>query len=126
VRKVEGEVARVDIEKYEEYLTEDAEVLVFAYGSTSRSARYAVNELRKEGVKAGLFRPITLWPFPEKRVAALGKQVKAIIVPEMNLGQMNLEVERVVKGACPVISIGRVDGEPLNPGQIIAQVKEVK
>lgn len=126
VRKVEGEVARVDIEKYEEYLTADADVLVLAYGSTSRSARYAVNELRKEGIKAGLFRPITLWPFPEKRVAALGKKVKAIIVPEMNLGQMNLEVERVVKGACPVISIGRVDGEPLNPGQIIAQVKEVK
>jgi 2-oxoglutarate ferredoxin oxidoreductase subunit alpha len=126
VRKVEGEVARAEIEKYEEYLTEDAEVLVFAYGSTSRSARYAVNELRKEGVKVGLFRPITLWPFPEKRIAALGKQVKAIIVPEMNLGQMNLEVERVVKGACPVISIGRVDGDPLNPGQIIAQVKEVK
>lgn len=126
VRKVEGEVARAQIELNEEYLTEDAEVLVFAYGSTSRSARYAVNELRKEGIKAGLFRPITLWPFPEKRVAALGKQVKAIIVPEMNLGQMNLEVERVVKGSCPVVSIGRVDGEPLNPGQIIAQVKEVK
>ena len=126
VRKVEGEVARAQIELNEEYLTEDAEVLIFAYGSTSRSARYAVNELRKEGIKAGLFRPLTLWPFPEKRISALGKQVKAIIVPEMNLGQMNLEVERVVKGTCPVISIGRVDGEPLNPGQIIAQVKEVK
>jgi len=126
VRKVEGEVARAQIELNEEYLTEDADILVFAYGSTSRSARYAVNELRKEGIKAGLFRPITLWPFPEKRISALGKQVKAIIVPEMNLGQMNLEVERVVKGSCPVISIGRVDGEPLNPGQIIAQVKEVK
>ena len=126
VRKVEGEVARAAIESNEEYLTEDAEILIFAYGSTSRSARYAVNELRKEGIKVGLFRPITLWPFPEKRIAALGKQVKAIIVPEMNLGQMNLEVERVVKGTCPVISIGRVDGDPLNPGQIIAQVKEVK
>ena len=126
VLKVEGEVARAAIELNEEYLTEDAEILIFAYGSTSRSARYAVNELRKEGIKAGLFRPITLWPFPEKRIAALGKQVKVIIVPEMNLGQMNLEVERVVKGTCPVISIGRVDGEPINPGQIIAQVKEVK
>ena len=126
IRKVEGEVARQDIEKYEEYLTEDAEVLIFAYGSTSRSARYAVDELRKEGIKAGLFRPITLWPFPEKRIAALGKQVKAITVPELNLGQMNLEVERVVKGSCPVLHLGRVDGEPINPGQIIAQVKEVK
>jgi len=126
IRKVEGEAARADIEKNDEYLTEDADVLIFAFGSTSRSARYAVNELRKEGIKAGLFRPITLWPFPEKRVAALGKQVKAIIVPELNLGQMNLEVERVVKGACPVLHIGRVDGEPINPGQIMDKVKEVK
>jgi 2-oxoglutarate ferredoxin oxidoreductase subunit alpha len=126
VRKVEGEEARVAIEKNEEYLVDDAEVLIFAYGSTSRSARYAVNELRKEGVKAGLFRPITLWPFPEKRIAALGQKVKAIIVPELNLGQMNLEVERVVKGACPVVALGRVDGEPINPGQIMDKVKEVK
>ncbi len=126
IRKVEGEEARVAIEKNEEYLVDDAEVLIFAYGSTSRSARYAVNELRKEGIKVGLFRPLTLWPFPEKRVAALGKQVKAIIVPELNLGQMNLEVERVVKGACPVVHIGRVDGEPINPTQIMDQVKEVK
>jgi len=126
VRKVEGEAARAEIEKYEEYLTDDAEVVIFAYGSTSRSARYAVNELRKEGVKAGLFRPITLWPFPEKRIAALGKKVKGIVVPEMNLGQMNLEVERVVKGSCPVLHLGRVDGEPINPGQIMALVKEVK
>lgn len=123
IRKVEA--ARADIEKNEEYLTEDAEVVIFAYGSTSRSARYAVNELRKEGVKAGLFRPITLWPFPEKRVAELAQQAKAIVVPELNLGQMNIEVERVAKGACSVTGVHRVDGEPINPGQIIDQVKEV-
>ncbi len=126
IRKVDGEEARVAIEKNDEYMVDDAEVLIFAYGSTARSARYAVNELRKEGIKAGLFRPITLWPFPEKRIAEIGKKVKGIIVAELNLGQMNLEVERVVKGSCPVIHIGRVDGEPINPGQIIAQVKEVK
>jgi len=124
IRKVDA--AQADIEKNEEYLTEDAEIVIFAYGSTSRSARYAVNELRKEGIKAGLFRPITLWPFPEKRVAALAKQAKAIVVPEMNLGQMVLEVERVAKGACEIGFIGRVDGEPINPGQIIDKVKEVK
>ncbi|MGE4578681.1 MAG: 2-oxoacid:acceptor oxidoreductase subunit alpha [Desulfuromonadales bacterium] len=124
LRKVDA--AQADIEKNEEYLTEDAEVVIFAYGSTSRSARYAVNELRKEGIKAGLFRPITLWPFPEKRVAALAQQAKAIVVPEMNLGQMVLEVERVAKGACEIGFIGRVDGEPINPGQIIDKVKEVK
>ncbi len=126
IHKVENDQARADIEKNEEYQVNDAEVLIFAYGSTARSARYAVNELRKEGIKAGLFRPITLWPFPEKRVAALAKQVKAIIVPEMNLGQMVYEVDRVSKGACQIVSIGRVDGEPINPGQIMEKVKEVK
>ena len=125
-RSARSRPTAADIEKNEEYLVDDAEVLVFAYGSTSRSARYAVNELREEGIKAGLFRPITLWPFPEKRVAELGNKVKAIVVPEMNLGQMNLEVERVVKGACPVLHLGRVDGDPLNPGQIMDKVKEVK
>jgi 2-oxoglutarate ferredoxin oxidoreductase subunit alpha len=124
IRKVDA--SQPDIESNEEYLTEDAEVIVFAYGSTSRSARYAVNELRKEGIKVGLFRPITLWPFPEKRVAELAKQAKAIIVPELNLGQMILEVERVAKGACHISGIHRVDGEPINPGQIIDRVKEVK
>ncbi len=120
------EAACADIELNEEFQTEDADVIILAYGSTSRSARYAVNEMRKEGIKAGLFRPITLWPFPEKRVAELADQAKAIIVPEMNLGQMVHEVDRVAKGSCIVEHIGRVDGEPINPGQIIDKVKEVK
>ncbi|MGW8312229.1 MAG: 2-oxoacid:acceptor oxidoreductase subunit alpha [Desulfuromonadales bacterium] len=123
VAKVMDNVA--DIEKNEEYLTEDAEVIIWAYGSTSRSARYAVNELRKQGVKAGLFRPITLWPFPTKRTAELAVQCKAIVVSEMNLGQMVYEVERAAKGNCVVAHEGRVDGEPINPGQIMKKVKEV-
>jgi 2-oxoglutarate ferredoxin oxidoreductase subunit alpha len=124
ISKVEKPEARADIESNEEYMIDDAEVIIFAYGSTSRSARYAVNELRKEGIKAGLFRPITLWPFPEKRIAELANQVKAIVVAEMNLGQMLLEVERIAKGNCETPFIGRVDGEPINPGQLIAMVKE--
>lgn len=123
INKVLDNIA--DIECNEEYLTEDAEVVIWAFGSTARSARYAVNEMRKEGIKAGLFRPLTLWPFPEKRTAELAKQCKAIVVAEMNLGQMVLEVERVAKGNCVVVHEGRVDGEPINPGQIIAKVKEV-
>ncbi|MGK2905769.1 MAG: 2-oxoacid:acceptor oxidoreductase subunit alpha [Desulfuromonadales bacterium] len=123
IDKVDDNIA--DIESFEEYLTEDAEVVVWAYGSTSRSARYAVNELRKEGIKAGLFRPITLWPFPEKRTAELASKVKAIVVAEMNLGQMIYEVERVAKGNCVVVGEFRVDGDPLNPGQIMTKVKEV-
>jgi 2-oxoglutarate ferredoxin oxidoreductase subunit alpha len=123
IDKVNDNIA--DIESFEEYLTEDADVVVWADGSTSRSARYAVNELRKEGIKAGLFRPITLWPFPEKRTAELASKVKAIVVAEMNLGQMIYEVERVAKGNCVVVGEFRVDGDPLNPGQIMTKVKEV-
>jgi 2-oxoglutarate ferredoxin oxidoreductase subunit alpha len=123
IRKIEAN--RDDIEKYEEYLTADADTLIFAFGTISRSARSAVDDLRAEGIKAGLFRPITLWPFPERRMAQLARQVKAILVPEMNLGQMILEIERVVKGACPVSGITRVDGEPITPQQIIEKIKEV-
>jgi 2-oxoglutarate ferredoxin oxidoreductase subunit alpha len=123
VAKVMDNIA--DIESYEDYMTEDAEVIIWAFGSTSRSARYAVNELRNEGIKAGMFRAITLWPFPEKRTAELAEQAKAIVVAEMNLGQMVYEVERAAKGKCTVVHEGRVDGEPINPGQIMAKVKEV-
>ncbi len=123
VAKVMDNVA--DIESNEEYMTEDAEVLIWAYGSTSRSARYAVNELRNEGIKAGLFRPITLWPFPARRTAELAEQCKAIVVSEMNLGQMIHEVDRAAKGNCVVVGEFRVDGEPINPGQIMKKVKEV-
>lgn len=125
IDKVECPEARADIELNEEYLCDDADIVILAYGSSARSARYAVNELRAEGVKAGLFRPITLWPFPEKRVIELGKQAKAIIVPEMNLGQMIFEVERLVKNDCKLAGVNRVDGDPLTPGEIMAQVKEV-
>lgn len=123
LNKIEN--ARADIESNEEYQTEDAEVIIFAYGSTARSGRYAVDRLREEGVKAGLFRPITLWPFPEKRLGELAKQAKGLVVAELNLGQMLLEVERVVARDCAIKFIGRVDGEPINPGQIIDMVKEV-
>ncbi len=123
--KVENPEARADIESNEEFKLDDAEVVILAYGSSARSARYAVNELRDQGIKAGLFRPITIWPFPEKRVAELGKQAKGIVVPEMNLGQMIFEVERIVKNDCALAGVNRVDGDPITPTQIIDQVKEV-
>jgi 2-oxoglutarate ferredoxin oxidoreductase subunit alpha len=123
LRKVNDNAA--DIEKNEEYQMDDAEVAIVAFGITSRSARMAVDLLRDQGVKAGLFRPITIWPFPEKRVAEIGQQVKAIVVPEMNLGQLIYAVERAIKGACTLEGIGRVDGEPITPDQIIDKVKEI-
>lgn len=112
-----------DIWKNEETMLEDAEVAVFTVGSTARSARFAVNEARKLGIKAGLLRPLTIWPFPDKAVKAVSERVKAIIVPELNLGQMVLEVERCSKKA-KVVGIHRVDGEPINPAQILEEIKK--
>jgi 2-oxoglutarate/2-oxoacid ferredoxin oxidoreductase subunit alpha len=124
VRKVDANVD--DIVQFEEYELDDAEVAVVAFGSTSRSARYAVNEARKQGIKAGLFRIKTFWPFPEKQINALAGKVKAIITPEMNLGMCTDVVKGCVEGKAPVVGIFRVDGEPINPGQILDKIKEVK
>ncbi len=112
-----------EIWKNEETMLDDAEVAVFTVGSTARSARFAVNEARKQGIKAGLLRPLTIWPFPDKAVKAISEKVKAIIVPELNLGQMVLEVERCSKKA-KVVGIHRVDGEPINPAQILEEIKK--
>lgn len=124
VRKVEANKA--DIMKWEEYMVDDADIIVVAFGSTSRSARYAVNMAREQGIKAGLFRLITFWPFPEERLLELSKQVKAFISPEMNLGMCAGVVKGCIEGNAPVLGIFRVDGEPVNPEQIFAKMKEVK
>lgn len=124
VRKVDANVD--DIVQFEEYLLEDADVVVVAYGSTSRSARYAVNAAREQGIKAGMFRIKTFWPFPDKQIKALAQKAKGFIIPEMNLGMCSLELERNVQGKAPVLGIFRVDGEPINPDQILEKIKEVK
>ncbi len=123
MRKVESNKA--EIIKYEEYLLEDADVAIFAYGISGRSAKTAVEAARKEGIKAGLFRPLTIWPFPEKQIADLSRHVKGIVVPELSLGQIIFEVDRCAKGRCKLEGIYRVDGDPINPAQILAKVKEV-
>lgn len=124
VRKVEANVD--DIVTFEEYKLEDAEIVVIAYGSTSRSARYAVNAAREQGIKAGMFRIKTFWPFPDKQIKALAQKAKGFIVPEMNLGMASIEVERCAQGKAPILKINRVDGEPINPDQILEKMKEVK
>ena len=124
VRKVDANVD--DIVQFEEYQLEDADIVVVAYGSTSRSARYAVNAAREQGIKAGMFRIKTFWPFPDKQIKALAQKAKAFIVPEMNLGMASIEVERNAQGKAPVLGINRVDGEPISPDQIVEKMKEVK
>lgn len=124
IRKVDANVD--DIVQYEEYCLDDAEIVVVAFGSTSRSARYAINVAREQGIKAGMFRIKTIWPFPDKQIKALASKVKAFITPEMNLGMCTLEVQRCAEGKAPVHGIFRVDGEPINPDQILDKIKEVR
>ncbi|MCC6543119.1 MAG: 2-oxoacid:acceptor oxidoreductase subunit alpha [Nitrospirae bacterium] len=120
IRKVDNN--RDKICKNEEFYLDDAEIGVFAYGLSAKSAKFAIKELRKQGIKAGLLRPLTIWPFPEKAVEELSKQVRAIIVPEMNLGQIVHEVERVARGRCEVKGVLRADTEPIKPAQIIESI----
>ena len=109
---------------YECYECEDAEFVFLAYGSTSRSAIAGVKQLRKEGYKVGLFRPITLWPAPTEAIKELAEKVGAICVAEMNLGQYVLEVERLVCGQTQVSHMGRANGEILLPDEFVARAKE--
>jgi 2-oxoglutarate ferredoxin oxidoreductase subunit alpha len=121
LRKIDNN--KEDIWKNDEYRLDGADILVFAYGSTARSARYAVNQAREKGIKAGLLRPLTLWPFPEDALREVAKSVKAIIVPELNLGQIIFEVERLSQGV-DVTGINRVDGGAITPAQILQVIEE--
>jgi 2-oxoglutarate ferredoxin oxidoreductase subunit alpha len=122
-RKIEGR--RDEIIQYSAEYLDDAGIAVLAYGSTARSARRAVLMAREEKIPAGLFRPITLWPFPEQEIFQMAEPVSYIIVPEMNLGQIAHEVEHAVMGNAEVISLTRVDGEPIRPQQIFEKIKEL-
>ncbi len=103
---------------------EDADVLVVAIGICARAAQRALEELRAGGVRAGLFRPITLWPFPEAALRTAAARARAVLVPELNAGQLQLEVGRILGGAA-VHGLNRYDGEPITPAQIAARVREL-
>ena len=108
--------------KNESFQVDDAEVLIIAFGSTARSARRAVELLRKQERRVGLFRPITLYPIPEDAIRAAAAGKKKIIVPEMNLGQYVLEIRRILGLEMPIVQVNRTDGEPITPDQIMAVV----
>jgi 2-oxoglutarate/2-oxoacid ferredoxin oxidoreductase subunit alpha len=110
------------IVKYEETDVEGAEVVVISYGITSRVALRGMELAREKGIKVGMHRLQIAWPFPEKRVLELARKAKAIVVAEMNLGQMVREVERVVKGACPVVLCGHSGGAVHDPQDIAAAI----
>lgn len=110
-----------DIIRIEEYMLEDADICIVAHGSVARSAREAVNIARSEGLKVGLLRPITLWPFPRFHLENISKRVKLFVVPEMNYGQVYGEVLK----SCPkrAVRVTRIDGELVTPAQIMEKIE---
>ena len=103
-------------------MLEDAEVAVVAYGITARAALSAIKKARAEGIKAGLLRLVTLWPFPDEHVGQIAKKVKAIVVPEMNCGQIVREVERASKET-PVTFLSKLGEEPHKPEEILEAMR---
>jgi 2-oxoglutarate/2-oxoacid ferredoxin oxidoreductase subunit alpha len=110
-----------DIIRIEDYMLEDADICIVAHGSVARSAREAVNIARNEGLKVGLLRPITLWPFPRFHLENISKRVKMFVVPELNYGQVYGEVLK----SCPkrAVRVTRVDGELITPAQIMEKIE---
>ena len=113
-----------DIIRYEEVNVEDAEVIVVSYGISARVARYAVQEARDEGIKAGLLRLITVWPFAEDRIRKLASKVKAFVVPEINYGQIVREVERCAAGKARARLVPHMGGSVHLPETILEAIRE--
>ena len=132
------ELERLNVERYERYavierdeqraetfLVEDADVVVVAFGASARVARSAVVEARAKGVKAGLIRPITLWPFPVDALEAAVPTAKAFLTVEMNMGQMVDDVRLAVNGRRPVEFFGRTGGVIPTPVEVLAQIEDL-
>jgi 2-oxoglutarate ferredoxin oxidoreductase subunit alpha len=107
-----------EIQRVETFMMEDAEIAVIAYGSVARSSRRAVIEAREHGVKAGLLQLVTLFPFPRRYVEKVLQQCRAVLVPEMNMGQISREVKRVHLNSSRVETLNRVDGRLITPREI--------
>ena len=109
--------------RYEQQVCDDDEYVIVAFGSAARIAEKAVELARQEGIKVGLFRPITLWPFPTKEIAALAEGKKGILVAEINAGQMVQDVRLAVNGRVPVEQFGRLGGIVPDPEEIVDALK---
>uniref|UniRef100_A0A7C3ZDL0 2-oxoacid:acceptor oxidoreductase subunit alpha n=1 Tax=Desulfobacca acetoxidans TaxID=60893 RepID=A0A7C3ZDL0_9BACT len=114
-----------DIQMVEEYRTENAEVLVVAYGSVARSARRAVDDARSRGLRTGLFKLTTLWPFPRRALEPHLRRVRAVLVPELNRGQIAREVKRINQGATRVETLNRIDGRLITPEEILGRLLKI-
>ncbi len=124
IRKLEAKYALAqELEsRSENYLTEDADMLLVGFGIVSRILRSTVDQLRAQGVKAGLFRPITLWPFPSRELRETAQHVKSVMAVELSTGMMVDDVKLALNGSVPVEFYGRAGGNVPTPEEISAQV----
>lgn len=118
-------IIRENEQRWECHDIEDADIVVTAYGTTSRVCESAVKTLRAEGIKVGMIRPITLWPFPEKIFAKAAETAKAFVSVEMSMGQMVEDVRLAVNGKAPVYFFGRTGGIIPTPAEIVERVREI-
>jgi len=115
-----------DIILTESYRLDDAEVAIISYGVSARSSLSAVDEAREQGIKAGLLRLITVWPFAEDQIRALAQRVRGLVTVELNLGQIHLEVQRCAQGKVPCHLVGHAGGAVIPPERIIETLKQCK
>lgn len=109
--------------EFEEYKTQDAQLIVVCFGSLSRNVKSAVNQCRKQGIKVGILRPITLWPFPVKKIQELSQKTKKFLVIEMNTGQMLKDVKLAVENKVPVEFFGKPTGKLIDVEDIVLKVR---
>ncbi len=112
--------------RYESYLMDDADYCIVAFGIAARVSKNAVNELRKQGVKVGMIRPITIWPFPKKAIAAAAEHVKAFVSVELSMGQMIEDIRLAENCKKPVVLCNRVGGMIPSPEEVIACVQNLE
>lgn len=117
------EKIKAEEQRAEEFMTEDAEIIVVAFGASSRVARSAIKTAREEGIKVGMIRPITLWPFPDKAIEKTVATAKKYLCVEMNMGQMVDDVRLVVSGRKPVEFFGRTGGVIPTPAEVLEQIR---
>ena len=113
-----------DIIKYKEYFLDDAEVMIFSFGISARSALAAVKLAREQGIKAGLFQALTIWPFPRAALQERFKRIKKVLTVEMNMGQMKYEVERIAPYDVEKQTLLRANGMPFSPAEVLNAIKE--
>ncbi len=113
------------IESYEAIDTDDADYLVVAFGITARAARRAIKKAREQGIRVGMFRPITMWPFPVKAFKSIVTGKRGVLVAEMNAGQLITEIERFRPQECRVEGLNRIDGETITPQQVLNSIQEL-